>query len=151
MKTKLVCIISISLFSSCQNEVPSFTPFEGSWKSDDGKTTEHWQAQNDSLYFGKSFSIEKNDTLLQESITIKKQSGSYYYIPQVFNQNEGREIPYKLMGYSKSQFVFENPSHDFPQRIVYDFKSENKLLVTIESLDSANTNRFEFKFDKQVH
>lgn len=59
MKAILVCIISMSLFSSCQNEVPSFTPFEGSWKSEDGKITEQWQPQSDSLYLGKSFSIEK--------------------------------------------------------------------------------------------
>ncbi len=148
MKAILVSIISISLFSSCQNEVASFTPFAGSWKSEDEKTTEQWQSQSDTLYFGKSFSVENNDTLHLESITIKKRNGSYYYIPQVFNQNDGREIPFKLIDYNKDHFVFENPKHDFPQRITYSFKGNESLLVVIESIGPEESKRVEFKFSK---
>lgn len=151
MKTLLVSIILVSFFSNCQNEVPNFAPFEGYWRCDNEKIAEQWQAKSTSLYLGKSYSIENNDTLLQETITLTKKCGSYYYIPLVFSQNDSQEIPFTLKGYSKKKFVFENPNHDFPQRIIYDFINKNELLVTIESLDPANTKRVEFKFNKQGH
>ena len=39
---------------------------------------------------------------------------------------------FKLISMSANEVVFENPEHDFPQRIIYRLESEGKLIGRIE-------------------
>jgi hypothetical protein len=43
--------------------------------------------------------------------------------------------------------VFENPRHDYPQRIVYELSAEGGLNATIGYLKGGSPRRFEFKRD----
>lgn len=40
--------------------------------------------------------------------------------------------------------VFENPEHDFPQRIIYDGREEDTLIAAIEGDEGGEARRFEF-------
>jgi hypothetical protein len=41
--------------------------------------------------------------------------------------------------------VFENPRHDFPQRIVYELSAEGHLIASIGFAKGGRPQRFEFK------
>jgi hypothetical protein len=44
-----------------------------------------------------------------------------FYTPTVPDQNDAKPVPFRMVSYEGHVVVFENPDHDFPQRIVYRF------------------------------
>ena len=50
------------------------------------------------------------------------------------------------MRVSEREAVFENPQHDFPQRISYELKGDGTLLAAIEGTKNGKTRRVEFPY-----
>ena len=46
----------------------------------------------------------------------------------------------------ESMVVFENPQHDFPQKIGYQRTTPDTLLAWIEGTDKGQTRRIEFQY-----
>jgi hypothetical protein len=44
--------------------------------------------------------------------------------------------------------VFENPQHDFPQRISYTLKGDGKLTAAIAGSKNGKTRRVEFNYQR---
>jgi hypothetical protein len=53
---------------------------------------------------------------------------------------------FRLIESDARRFVFENPEHDFPQRIVYERIGATKLHVRIEGDDSGESHGVDFHF-----
>src|SRR5688572_8675252 len=106
----------------------------GLWKMETnrGVLYEEWQLQNDHQLNGQSFKINNADTILLERITLSLQGHSIIYSPVVNNQNNGQSISFTLISGTRQRFVFENKTHDFPQRIIYQLGSGNLLQARIE-------------------
>ncbi|NJN42986.1 MAG: hypothetical protein HC811_12910 [Flammeovirgaceae bacterium] len=66
----------------------------------------------------------------------------------MFDQNEGKPIPFKKSFSDKSTFVFANPQHDFPQTITYSFQSKDDLTVTISGIIESKYRESKFTFSK---
>ncbi len=112
------------------------TWFLGSWKNltKDGLFTENWKYMNDSLYNGKSYIIQNEDTVFYESIDLKKLNNEWYYIVSVRNQNKELPVSFKLISLSPNQLVFENAKHDFPNKITYSKILEDSMVASISGL-----------------
>jgi hypothetical protein len=108
----------------------------GEWgsTSSEGILHESWVQNNDSLMKGQSHFIREGDTISSEIINLVQTGDSIYYIPRVKNQNNGQAVKFRLMQYSASTLVFENPSHDFPQMIKYQLISDDSLVAEISGL-----------------
>lgn len=104
---------------------------------------EVWEKENDSLLVGKSYEVTSYDTTLTETIELKSVAGTIYYIPLVFDQNNREAIMFQLNSSNPEQLVFENPEHDFPQKIVY-YKEGDNINAWIE----GNNQKIEFYFMK---
>jgi hypothetical protein len=52
------------------------------------------------------------------------------------------------MEYSKDKVVFENKTHDFPQKITYQFTSDDVMLATIEGTMNGKTEKIDFKYSR---
>jgi hypothetical protein len=137
----ICCLIfSLTIFS-CQNK--SGHKFEklkkmewiiGSWeqKLPDGVITETWKKENDSTYSGKSFFIVKEkDTTHLESIVLTQKGEDLLYIPTVSGQNNNEPVRFTLTSEVENTFSFENPAHDYPQKITYKKISDTNILATI--------------------
>ncbi len=139
------------LFSSCsyidksESILNIFDWLRGTWEfdADNGLQYESWEKINDTLFAGISYQIVGNDTIVFEKLKLQIISGELFYVPQVSNQNNGKEIYFKFQGQEGDIFTFENKTHDFPQRIIYQNKHKDTLLVFIEGLFEGN----EMKFD----
>lgn len=83
---------------------------------------ETWDKENRKTLSGKGISVAKGDSTVLESITLYTNQHQTWYVPVVRDQNKGQEVPFKLVSSTSDLFVFENPEHDFPQRITYHFK-----------------------------
>ncbi len=68
-------------------------------------------------------------------------------MPTVFNQNDGKGIPFTLKSLEKNLFSFENPQHDFPKKIQYKILNSNELYVSVLGEKDKG---FSYKLMKQL-
>jgi len=118
----------------------------GSWKNQSAKTLdiETWKKLNDSTLLGRSYSLAGSDTASSEHIRLEQHTGKLYYIPTVKNQNNGKAITFTLTSSNKKQLVFENPEHDFPQKISYTLITKDSLLAEISGLRKGKLKAIQF-------
>ena len=144
-----ICLII--LFSAClqygiTQSIDPFAWLEGTWempRPKGGFRLETWVQKDSTTLTGKGIKVVGKDTTLLESIEIKVDEGEIWYVPTVQDQNNATAIPFKLVSSTGHHYVFENPQHDFPQRITYVFKpgmNENQLKSSIgDTLDVGVT------------
>lgn len=106
----------------------------GSWhmKTAKGITAETWKKINNDELHNRAFKIIGKDTTLLEKVQLIKKGNDIYYISTVQNQNEGKPVSFKLTESTNNQFVFSNPTHDFPQRIIYHFVTQDSIHAWID-------------------
>jgi hypothetical protein len=124
--------------------------FLGTWenKTSQGSIFETW-VQHASLELrGKSYKIKGQDTLVFETIKLIEQNDSLYYEPTVKNQNQGKAVRFKMQSMDEYQVVFENPTHDFPQKISYTFMGQDSLLAEISGQMQGVERRRKFPMRK---
>lgn len=122
----LFCGISQSLFA--QSVFPKF--LNGTWKMEDKEVYEHWDLLNENSLKGISYANRNGVIVIMEYLEISNIQKEVLYSATVVDQNNGDPIYFKLIQ-SDSLFVFVNPYHDFPQKIVYHKIDEQKLFVEV--------------------
>lgn len=161
MKTLLLILITFLFIISCspdktqkteitekteQNPVQNdFDFLLGNWErtndQEGKKTFEKWEKQNDTMYKGHSFTMQKNDTVWQEFVTLSPIDGIWFY--QVSMPDSNQSTDFKLTEKTNNAFSCENPENEFPKVINYSMK-ENNLYAEI----SAKENKVSFEFKK---
>ena len=86
---------------------------------------------NDTLYKGESFILKSNDTIFHEYMNIERTNNEWYYKVKVNGQNNNEAVAFKLTLSSQNQWVFYNPQHDFPNKIMYLKITEDSILASI--------------------
>lgn len=125
---------------------------QGTWISNTkrGIIGEHWVKTNDSALLGKGFFVKGADTIVTETVSLIARDGNVYYIPAVKDQNNGKEISFRLTSAEGRVFVFENPSHDYPKRIVYELVKADSLHAYIDA-GVTETNKRQHYFYHKVN
>lgn len=100
-------------------EVADLAWMSGSWVSDSSgrRSEEHWTKPAGNTLLGVSRTIAGERTVFFEFLRIEKtDKGIVYYAAP-----KGRHppTPFALIESADRRVVFENPEHDFPQRIIY--------------------------------
>ncbi len=146
------CILCITIsgffLSSCGAKIAPFLWLSGTWemyRSAGGTRLEIWTPYKDESIVGRGLMFNDKDTTMLEQIQLVYRDKEFYYIATVPDQNNGNPIEFKLVKTEGTVYTFENPNHDFPQRIIYTFKplaeqvenntNADSLLVRVESLD----------------
>jgi len=108
----------------------------GTWFSESGerRNYETWNIYNDSIYVGRSFSIQRGDTVSSESIKLVQQGEEINYIPTVQGQNNDMPVMFELVSSDSNKLIFENPTHDFPQIIIYRSVPPDSLIAEISGM-----------------
>lgn len=105
----------------------------GTWenKTSRGSIYETWEKQNETTFYGKSYTLREEDTVVFENIQLVQKQEGLFYIPVVKNQNQGNPVSFTLRTISEHEMIFENPKHDFPQRISYTRIATDSLVAVI--------------------
>jgi hypothetical protein len=136
-KVNTLLLILLTCFSCKQkstfSELEKADWFLGRWenKTPEGTFSEEWKIGNDSLYIGKSYFINNNDTLFAETVRLEQHKNDLFYIVSVPNQNEEQPVAFKLTSSTVDYLVFENPEHDFPKKITYKLVTKDSLYAEI--------------------
>lgn len=150
MRKKIVYLIIFVAFTftATAQKAEQMKWMIGIWKMNAGSgvIAEQWQIANDSTLTGKSFFIKDGkDTIPQETIELAYRNGNWYYIPVVKNQNNAQPVSFKIIFLKGSEFISENPKHDFPQRIAYR-RIKNQLFASIEGKKNGKFGKQNFDF-----
>lgn len=123
----------------------------GTWQkqSAKGTLTENWQQKDDSTFVGRSFFVSKGDTLSSETISLEQRNGKLYYIPTVAGQNEGKPIVFTQTSLNDNAVTFENPEHDFPQKIGYRFQKPDSLIAEISAIVNGSKKSIVFRMKRK--
>lgn len=123
----------------------------GSWeqKLPEGTLVENWKMENDSTYSGESYFIKEKDTLSFESIELLQKGDMLYYIPTVKGQNNDKPVTFKMTSDADNSFTFENPAHDYPQKIVYKKAGANDLIATISGKQQGKDSQESYAMKKK--
>ena len=154
MKKAILLLVITLAFASCQKSKEATKILGNDWllgkwenKSDDGHLLEIWKKANDSLFLGESYFIKEKDTLHSEKIELKQKGEDLLYIATVKGQNNDKPITFKHNTEIVKQLVFENPTHDYPKKIIYSQISKDVILIEVSGiqLDKPSSIRYSMK------
>ncbi|HSD05964.1 DUF6265 family protein [Flavobacterium sp.] len=159
MFQKTILILLLLAIVSCKNseatekdQIKTANWLLGKWntKTADGDLSESWKQINDSTFHGESFFIKNKDTLHFESMTLQQKGENLFYNATVKGQNENKAVTFKLTNKTEKQLVFENPKHDYPQKITYTLINKDSLTASISGvqLGKPSSETFGMKKDK---
>ena len=151
MKNIILFTAVILMFFSCKNEKPSINDFkwlEGKWAgtSKDLNSFEEWQPLEGNLLEGVGGGMSGTDTVFSEKIKIEQRGEDIFYSVAV--EGNDASVGFKFTGYKNDSIIFENPAHDFPQRVVYYRTSNDKLYACVDGKDTGVYSRIEFSYLK---
>jgi len=135
--------------ASLTKNLDSLSWIVDNWVNADGETVsyEHWQKINDSLFEGGSETVKNGDTIFAEKLKLVMQNGDIFYVADV--KHNPAPVYFKLTSQGSNFAVFENPEHDFPQKITYKIE-EGNLHAFIEGPGkSGNWQKVDFYFNRR--
>ena len=152
-KTSLILALLFCSFLaiSQSNKLTDLSFILGRWEmpTKTGKITEEWTKRSGELS-GRSYRHSASgDSVLTETVVIKNIKGKLNYCVTGYEEGNRGTTDFQLISFNKTQYIFENKQHDFPQRIVYENKGKHQLLAWIEGPIQGKTTKYEFNFRRK--
>lgn len=98
-------------------------------------TVELWNFVNENEYVGRTVFVSAESSILSETMRLFYLNGKLNYCATILEQdpdNMQGEICFELKYYKDLVFTFENKNHDFPKRIIYNFRNYRTIIARIE-------------------
>ena len=150
---KITFFITIVIFVSFnqKNNFTNLLQLQGSWKMKNNNDIigEIWTKNNKHQLTSKAYYLKNTDTIFYEHVVLESTSKGIFYSVTAANQNIEQPIDIKLTSSLNNKFVFENPEHDFPRRIVYEFVNSDSIHAFIDDGKEATTKRKNFYFSRK--
>lgn len=144
----LAMTIAASSNASQKSGIEQLEWFAGCWALEDGKerTEEMWMKPAGQSMLGMSRTVAGGRTVFTEQIQIRETNGQLAYI--VALGMGAKPTVFKLIKSSDNEVVFENPEHDFPQRIIYRRDSADALFARIEGQEKGINKAMDFRYKR---
>jgi hypothetical protein len=112
----------------------------GCWEQAAGSrvTHEQWMAPRGGLMMGMSRTVVRDTAREFEHLRIESRAGRVAYVAHPSGQAEAA-FPATLL--SDTLVIFDNPAHDFPQRISYRRLSRDSVVARIEGTNAQQQRR----------
>lgn len=118
--------------SAAASPIDSLAWLAGCWAGERGERRfeEQWMAPRGGLMLGMSRTVKGKDELADfEQLQIRDEQGVLVFTARPSRQPQ---VSFRVTAADADGIVFENPLHDFPQRISYRRQSDGSLLARIE-------------------
>lgn len=146
----IASILTISTKSMAQ-EITDLSQFEfmlGEWRAEfpDMAFCESWTKESDTRFVGSAYKVMGGDSTLSESLSLEIiDNGFYngvYYVAKPVLQDS---TYFKFITGTNEDAEFQDPDHDFPQRIIYRKIDADRMFVVVGNL-GENAKEIEFNF-----
>jgi hypothetical protein len=114
-----------------------------------GAICEEWKKMNKNHLQSRGYMIKGSDTVVNERVALTKTAEGIFYTSTVEEQNNKQPVAFKITKAEKNLFVFENPQHDFPKRIVYHFINADSLHAFVDDGNDESKKRQNFYYKRQ--
>lgn len=159
MKTWAVGLLLFPILFACNSENSVIAPdsalpidrLSGTWEDVEAHEhfVEQWNQNGQGGLIGKGYVLSGNDTVFIEQLSIEPLDSNWVYFANVNRRNQSTKVPFRLVTAEKNKFVFENKDHDFPQRIIYEFKNDSLIEQLIEGHENGNYRRRKVTFKRK--
>ncbi len=148
----LLCVL-FGLNSSClaadeSRKIEDLAWLQGCWMGAEKERsyTEQWMKPAAKTMLGMSRTIVKDRTVAYEFLLIRQDEAGE--IALVAKPSGQKEASFKLVKLADREAVFENPDHDFPQRIIYRSPEVGVLNARIEGQLKGTARAVDFPMKK---
>lgn len=131
-----------------ENQLAELKWFLGKWQYQEqgALSTEKWVQTGPAEYLAHGYTLKGKDTVFQEHIRLIAADSGVFYIPNVGAQGP---VPFRLTHYDKQFVSFENPAHDFPNKITYELVGIGSLVAKIYGVyDNGKPGHVAYFFEK---
>ena len=139
----------LGLAQDTRVSIQSLTWLSGCWEMNlPGKnmsSTEQWMKPAGGMMMGAGRTIKNGRILDYEFLRIVEEADGVFYIAKPTGNKE--ETKFKLVRSSAWEVTFENPAHDFPQRVIYKLTGD-KLDARIEGTKDGKTRGVAFPYTR---
>ena len=133
--TLTILCLTIFFVSFAQPPKPTVNDFAwlaGCWEANlNGREiNEQWMKPSGQTMLGMARTVANGKTVEYEFVQIRAEAdGEIYYVAKPSGQPEAS---FKLIKFQNREATFENPEHNFPQRIIYRLEPDGSLFARIE-------------------
>ena len=129
---RLAAILALLISLSAAADISRLSWLSGCWAYDDEEpgSGEYWMSPVGGTMIAVSRTVRNSKTIAYEYLRIEEtgeKSLALFASPS--GQNTAR---FDMVSLTENEVIFENPEHDFPQRIIYRLNDEGGLLGRIE-------------------
>ncbi len=132
MVRKLACLILLAPLLPARADIADLRWMAGCWSQDgrESGSVEQWTAPAGGTMLGMSRTVSGGKTVAFEFLRITEDEDGWIWL--VASPSGQETARFKLVNMSANEVIFENPDHDFPQRIIYRLDSDGNLVGRIE-------------------
>ena len=153
----LLSFVSCNKYDANGNIIKDYEELEkanwmlGEWEKTDslGTLREIWERLDDSTFVGLSYYIQnKKDTLHNEQVELMQNGEHLIYSATIKGENNNSPIPFQMTKDEDSLLVFENPKHEYPQKIQYKLMKNGSLITTISGKQNGKNTAENYPMNK---
>ncbi len=147
-------LLPVLLLATCASaSADPFAPVSwlaGCWTQQgrEAGSTEQWMAPAGGLMLGMARTLKNGRAVQFEFMQIRANAdGRLSFVAQP----QGKPpTEFGLLRQSESEVVFEDPAHDFPQRVLYRLAAPDRLLARIEGQLNGQERGFDFPMQRMA-
>ncbi|MGQ0760645.1 MAG: DUF6265 family protein [Acidobacteriota bacterium] len=110
------------------------------------EVNEQWMKPAGGIMLGMARTVAQGKAAEFEFTQIREdKDGAIYYVAKPSGQPEASFILLKLQN---KEAVFENPQHDFPQRIIYRLQPDGSLFARVEATVKGQTRGIDYPYKR---
>ena len=144
-------ILMIGSWTQKESEIKKLEWLLGTWetKTPKGNLYETWTQKSTTELQGKSYYLNKKDTILFESVRLIEKDKKLHYIVSVKGQHDEQPVDFvSKSGSNPTSLIFENQQNDFPQTITYKKIRKDSLFAEISGIMNGKMARQAFPMKK---
>jgi hypothetical protein len=124
-------------------DVAALAWLSGCWRQESPSRVveEMWMTPAGDGMLGMSRTVAKGRLVDHEFLQIRVQDGRIVYIARPARQPEATFTAVKV---ERGEAVFENPAHDFPQRVIYRLQPDGSIAARIEGVQNGKSRGVDF-------
>lgn len=143
--TAALCLVSLAGSSAQSTGVHRLAFLQGCWEAAtaQGQVEEQWMAPRGDSMLGVGRTVKDGRLREYELMIVREREGTLAYDARPMGQPGG---VFESTLLEEGRAIFENPHHDFPQRIGYERQGAEGLLAWIEGNHEGGLRRFEYPY-----
>lgn len=130
--------------AAAESSVESLAWLAGCWQPEKGDagSGEHWLAPAGGTMLGVSRTVRNGKTVEFEFMQLRTNAeGKLVFIALPSGQQETTFVASTV---TEDSVTFENPQHDFPQKVIYWLQSKGRLVARIEGTRDGKVRGVDF-------